>query len=51
VHPQPRALDELASFPEARELKTDNCFSTAALPHLGQLIFSRVESTMVSNCW
>jgi hypothetical protein len=43
VHPQPPALDELtlASFPGARELKTDNCFSTALLLHLGQLIFSR----------
>jgi hypothetical protein len=51
VHAQPPPIDGLASFPEVGELKTDNCFSTAVLLHLGQLIFSRSESTMASNSW
>jgi len=51
VHAQPAPVDGLALFPEAGELKTDNRFSTPVLLHLGQLIFSRLESTTVSNCW
>jgi len=35
----------------AGALKTDNCLSTFLLWHLGQLIFSRVDKTMVSKCW
>jgi hypothetical protein len=35
----------------AGALKTDNRLSTFLLLHLGQLILSRVDKTMVSNCW
>jgi hypothetical protein len=34
------------SFPDPGELNTDNCFCTALLSHLGQLICSRDESTI-----
>jgi hypothetical protein len=40
---------EVASFPDRRALKTESCFSTAVLSQLGQMILSRLESTMVSN--
>ncbi len=35
----------------ARALKTDSCLSIFLLLHLGQLILSRVDKTMVSKCW
>jgi len=38
-----------ASPVEAGALKTDNCLSTFLLAHLGQLIFSRADKTMVSK--
>jgi hypothetical protein len=50
MHPQP-PLDGADCFVEPGELNTDNCFSTEALSHFGQLIVSFVESTMVSNRW
>jgi len=38
-----------ASLADAGALKTDICLSTFLLAHLGQLIFSRAEKTMVSK--
>jgi hypothetical protein len=49
VHAQRPTAGGVASFPERRALKTDSRFSTAALSQRAQLIFSRLESTMVSN--
>jgi hypothetical protein len=48
VQAQP-APDAALSWPEAGELKTESCFSTALLWHIGQAIFSRAERTIVSK--
>ena len=48
---QPPPLGAATSLVEPTELNTDSCFSTALLAHLGQLTFSRLERTMVSNGW
>jgi hypothetical protein len=51
VQAQP-PVDAPESFLDPGELNTDNCFSTALLSHLGQLICSRADSTTVSKrCW
>jgi hypothetical protein len=39
----------LSALPDPGELKTDNCFSTAPLAHLGQEIFSPTERTICSK--
>jgi len=49
VQPQPPAGALLASFAAAGALKTESCLSTAPPWQCGQVIFSRSESTMVSN--
>lgn len=40
-----------ASCAEDGLLISESCFSTASLPQAGQLIFSREDSTIVSNGW